>query len=181
MAGQSNVLCQRGRLRRASRTRRAKSACSAARPQTRRVAARDDAPGDAHGARASRPIPTSCSPARMTACIAAPIAARPSSAPTFPTRARRSGRSWSMPATRSGLCRRLAGRRVSQRGQRRELAAAARSQHADAPRACRSPCRVMRMAQHPTQARHDLRGARGGRRDAHHRWRRDAGRIAAPT
>ncbi len=43
------------------------------------------------------------------------------------------------------------------------------------PTRCVMPfsCRVMRMAQHPSQARHDLRRTRGGRRDAHHRWRRE--------
>ena len=40
-------------------------------------------------------------------------------------------------------------------------------------------CRVMRMAQHPSQARHDLRRAGSQRRDAHGRMAAKAGAIAA--
>ena len=92
--------------------------------------------------------PHSCLPARRTACIAAPTGARPSGARISRTRASRSGRSWSMPAIRSGSTR--AARRSTSIAARTaaRVAATADAQHADALRdaVCR---RVMRMAQHP--------------------------------
>ena len=95
-----------------------------------------------------RPIRTWCSPAPRMACIAAPIAANRSSGRTSPTSGR-SGRSWSMPRSEAGLCRRLADQRCI--AARTPARPGANCPIPGMPDRAVMPfaCRVMRMAQHP--------------------------------
>ena len=143
----------------------------------RRVAACADRPGDPHGPRAPDQPAAWCSPARWTACGAAPIAARRSSARISRTRASRSGRSWSMPRNAERI---YAGGspvdvyRSDDSGESwRRLPNPGIKERATAPFA------VARHAHGaaPDAARRDLRGAGGQRRHPHHRWRRDLGGL----
>ena len=69
---------------------------------------------------------------------------------------------------------------VSQRGQRRDVAQAARSRDAGP---CGDAVRLPRDAHGAAsvEARHDLRRAGSERRDAHHRWRRELERLQCRT